>query len=540
MIRLPLIEKVKPFKIRNHRNHTSPYQLQFLIFFLIVFLVILAIRLFQLTVVKGDYYRRLSDENRIRNIVIEPQRGEIIDRKGIVVAKNIEADLNLKTQRIKSKRVYENPHALSHLIGYRQIADEKDIAQDPCLIKLKMADKTGKKGVEKVFDCELRGVTGYKLVELDALGNNPKTVAVQKPQKGNIVQLAFDYDLQKKAYDLLKGKRGAVVALNPKTAEILALVSAPTFNPQDFEDEIESEVSKYLRKYDHPLFNRATEAAYPPGSIYKVYVAAGALEDEKIDKNFKVEDTGTIKAGSLTFSNWYFLEYRKTEGVVDIVKGIRRSNDIFFYRVGEKLGPERMKFWSNKFGLGREVDFGMDNVEGLIPSPFWKKEILKENWYLGDTYNMAIGQGYLLVSPLQVALATGVFANGGNLCSPQLLKTEKGNCENLKLSKETLALVREGMKQACSVGGTGWPLFDFQVEASGSGKPKTKIQTACKTGTAESHGKDPTPHAWFTVFAPYDKPEIVVTVLVENGGQGSDVAAPIAREVLKSYFERTQ
>lgn len=540
MNKLPIIEKVQPFKIRNNRSFISPYKLHFFILLLVVSFAILAVRLFHLTIVKGDYYRRLSEENRIKNIVVEPQRGEIIDRKGVIIVKNIPAAIDSDEDRILSKRHYEEPHALSHLVGYRQIADQKNIENDPCLTKLGLGDKVGKKGVEKIFDCQLRGVTGYKLLELDAHGESAKTIAVQKPAGGEIIQLAVDYVLQKKAYEQLEGRTGAVVGLDPKTGEVLLMVSSPTFNPQDFEDDNAAEVEKYIKDRSYPLFNRATEAGYPPGSIYKLFVAVGALEDKKIDKSFTVEDTGTIKAGPLTFGNWYFLEYGKTEGIVDIVKGIRRSNDIFFYRVGEKLGPERIKYWSNKFGLGKRVDFGMDNIEGLIPSPFWKQEVLKEKWFLGDTYNMSIGQGYLLVSPLQVALATAPFANGGKLCTPQLLKTDKENCKDLKISDQTLKLVREGMKQACSIGGTGWPLFDFAVEASGSGKPKTRIQTGCKTGTAESHGFDPSPHAWFTVFAPYDNPQIVLTVLVENGGQGSDVAAPIARELLKAYFERLQ
>ena len=161
------------------------------------------------------------------------------------------------------------------------------------------------------------------------------------------------------------------------------------------------------------------------------------------------------------------------------------------------------------------------------------KEILKENWYLGDTYNLSIGQGYVGTTPLQTVLVTGVFANGGYLCQPQLLKIRNPNdkiqtCKKLPISQKTLSLIKEGMKQACSTGGTGWPLFDF------------KIQTACKTGTAESHIKNGLPHAWITVFAPYENPEIALTVLVEEGGQGSDVAGPIAKEILKAYFERSE
>ena len=226
--------------------------------------------------------------------------------------------------------------------------------------------------------------------------------------------------------------------------------------------------------------------------------------------------------------------------MVDVIKAIRRSNDIFFYKIGALLTPTKIKKWAEIFGYGTKTGLGLDEAEGLIPSLFWKEEVIKDRWYLGDTYNLSIGQGYLLVTPLQVTQATAVFANGGYLCKPQLLKVpstasaskDKQNCKKLPISKKTLDLVRQGMKETCLAGGTGWPFFDFKPEVG------------CKTGTAESQSKETSPHAWFTVFAPYDPsaggPEIVLSVLVEEAGQGSDVAAPIAKEILKAYFERSE
>lgn len=170
-----------------------------------------------------------------------------------------------------------------------------------------------------------------------------------------------------------------------------------------------------------------------------------------------------------------------------------------------------------------------------MPSPFWKSEVLKERWYLGDTYNTSIGQGYTLVTPLQMAKAVLPFANGGSLCVPTLLKNAQPSCKKLSVSQETLKLIREGMRETCTTGGTGWPLFDFRPATNSAA-----IQTGCKTGTAESHAKSGNPHAWFTVFAPFEKPEIALTILVEEGGQGSDVAAPIAKEILKTHFERRE
>ena len=529
---LPIIEKISSgnSSFKYSKNKSSSFLFFFYISFIVLFFIFLGIRLFHLTIVKGDYYRRLSDENRIRRIVIEPKRGDIIDRDGEVIATTIIGDAEEDEDRIVSKRIYNSAEITSHIIGYRQIADKNELENDNCRTKLKLGDKVGKKGIEKLYECNLRGRNGEKLIELDAHGKYLKTLTVLPPEDGVSMQIAIDLDLQKTAYEQIKDKKGAIIAIKPKTGEILAIVSSPSFNPQHFEDNEQDILNQLLKNEEHPIFNRATEGTYPIGSVIKPFLAAGALEDKKIDEDTKIEDTGTITAGPLTFGNWYFLEYGKTEGEVDIVKAIKRSNDIFFYRVGEMLGPTRIKYWSNLFGFGGKTNLQISQQEGTVPSPFWKEEVLNEKWYLGDTYNISIGQGYMLVTPLQVVQATSVFANDGKLCDLNLLKTDKSNCKSLGLSDKTIDLVRRGMRDVCSTGGTGWPLFDFSVNSK-------SIQTACKTGTAESSGKDDKPHAWISVFAPYDNPEIILTVLVENGGQGSDIAGPIAKEILKEYFQ---
>jgi len=520
------------------------------------------LRLFHLTVVKGEYYRRLSEENRIREIVIEPKRGKIIDRKGFVVAENKEGDNKLTSGRITSARFYSAPEETAHLVGYRQIADAGEIKKDICINHLDLADKTGKRGVERMYECQLRGRNGKKLIEVDAGGKYINTVAIIPPQNGETIQLAMDLELQKTTFELIKGKRAAVIVLDPQTGKVLALTSSPSFNIQQFESADPS-IESYFTDKEKPLFNRATEGTYPPGSIFKLVVATGALESGKITEKTLIEDTGQITAGPLKFGNWYFLQYGRTEGMVDFVKALQRSNDIYFYKAGEALGPEGIRDWSEKFGLGVRIPFVFEQSEGLIPSAFWKEEVLSEKWYLGDTYNFSIGQGYVLVTPLQMALSSSVFANNGYLCTPQLLRDKPSSCIKLPISQKTIELVRTGMKKACETGGTGWPLFEFKVqnldlrmkrlsetpddkkasvEAQMERDPLywRKIETGCKTGTAESHAKSGVSHAWFTIFAPFDNPEIAVTVLIEEGGQGSDVAAPIARDILKAYFERRE
>jgi len=548
MTKLPFFQKGDSKGLRFFTSNNQIIENSFFIYIALIFLflIVLFLRLFQLTIVKGNYYRTLSEQNRLREITIEAPRGEIVDRKGFVIAQNLNPNINQKiepgllnnNQKIISKRIYNSPEAIAPLIGYRQIADVNDLKNDTCQNKLQLGNRTGKKGVEKLFDCQLRGISGKKLVEIDAQGKYLKTVDVIPPIPGERIQLALDFELQKKSYELVKNVKAAVVVTNPKTGEILASVSSPSFNSQDFEDNSNGNIQTYLNDKNNPLFNRAVEGTYPPGSIFKLVVATAGLEEKAIDEKTEIEDKGSIKAGAATFGNWYFLQYGKVEGMVDIVKAIRRSNDIFFYKVGEKTGVDEIKKWSDIFGLGKNTQIGIDEAEGIIPSTFWKKEVLNENWYLGDTYNLSIGQGYVGTTPLQMALVADVFANGGYLCKPQLLKVQNPNdkiqtCKKLPISQKTIDLIREGMIQACSTGGTGWPLFDFTVG-------KTKIQTACKTGTAESHAASGMPHAWISAFAPFDKPEISVTVLVEEGGQGSDVAGPIARDILKAYFERSQ
>lgn len=533
-----------------------------LFLFSTLFLIILIIRLFQLTVVKGQYYRRLSDENRTREIIIEPTYGRIIDRKGFVIAENTEGNISTNSAYIRSKRTYYYPEETAHVVGYRQIADATDIQKDYCLRKLEQGEMTGKKGVEKLYDCDLRGTPGRKLVEINATGNNERTIAVVRPISGKELQLALDLELQKAAYKALNNRKGSVIALNPKTGEILALVSSPSFDPEAFEQG-KKEVFTYFTDKNKPLFDRATQGTYPPGSVIKPIFAVGGLEDNTITEKTIVEDNGYLEAGPLKFGNWYYLQYGKTEGPVDVIKAIRRSNDIFFYKLGSMMGPEKLKNWAEQFDLGKAIGIGLDEEEGLLPSPFWKTETLKEKWYLGDTYNYSIGQGYMLITPLQIAKALSSFANNGVMCKPQLLKNAPLECKKIDISAKNLAIIQEGMRQACIPGGTGWPLFDFKVknevaiakalqgiseekkasvEASLLKKSENwkAIATGCKTGTAESHAASGMAHAWFVAYAPFENPEILVTVFLEEGGQGSDIAGPVAKDILSTYFQRNE
>lgn len=537
MLKLPIIEKGTSGNLRFRSHSTRSTQKSLIIFSLIITIALtfLGIRLFQLTIVKGSYYYRLAEENRIRELVIEAKRGTLLDRNGVVIASNKPADVHGLLPRLTSERSYSLESEIGQVVGYRQIADPQDVAADNCINKLTSGDKVGKKGMEKLFDCELRGKNGKKLIELDARGKQLEAISVIPPQDGEAVHTSIDLHLQQKAYELLKDKRAAMIGTNPNTGEVLFMVSTPSFSPADFEQMKNGNINSYLHDSNKPLLNRATVGTYPPGSVFKMVLAAGALEENLITPEKTIEDTGILKAGAASFGNWYYLQYGKKEGPVNMIKSLQRSNDIYYYKLGELLTPEKIKKWADVFGYGKKMNVGLEEEAGTLPSPFWKEETLHEKWYLGDTYNYSIGQGYLLTTPLQVQQTTSVFANGGYYCTPTFVKETDAQkqtkpqhnlqCKKLPLKETTIATIREGMHRACQTGGTGWPLFTFRP------------QVGCKTGTAESHAKSGVPHAWFTVFAPFDKPRIAVTVLIEEGGQGSDVAAPIAKEMLAEYFK---
>jgi penicillin-binding protein 2 len=302
------------------------------------------------------------------------------------------------------------------------------------------------------------------------------------------------------------------------------------------------------------LLDRAIGGVYPPGSTFKLVVAAAGLEDKIIDSNYSIIDTGVLKVGDFSFANWYYTEYgSKESGDVNVVRALARSNDIFFYKLAEKINVDRLSAMAKKFGLGNVSGIDLiGEASGTVPTREWKEANIGESWYLGDTYHFGIGQGFLLTTPLQVNLWTGAIANNGVLQKPHLLKTEN-KVSGIKkiLSDKTISLIRQGMIASCSTGGVAWPLFDFKVKNSklkidgknfmkvaSSSADMRKISIACKTGTAQHGGEKTLPHAWITLFAPAYDPQIVVTVLSESSGEGSNEAAPVAKKILEAYFSK--
>lgn len=555
---------------------------RFVILFVLTLVFLLAgiARLFDVQFIRGSYFQALAEGNRIRRIPIKAARGEILDRNGVVLARNIpryniakfssggvitelneisrEEAIRFQTEEqtandaslvVDVAREYPLGEAAAHILGYVNQSNEQEINKEiscdgefksPYRRIYEIGDLVGRGGVEEQYECLLRGINGEELVEVDSRGRIVRSLGRKEPIGGKTIKLTVDSKLQQTAYDSLINApnelgtapyresggvvKGALIAEDPRTGEVLALVSVPSYNPAT----LSQNYNALTIDENRPLFNRVLGGVYPPGSTYKIVTAVGGLEEGLIDKDWKFKDEGFISVGSYSYKNWFFTQYGRVEGEVNVVKALTRSTDTFFYKVGESLGLARLGRWSSNLGLGEKTQIDLPGeIPGLIPDEEWKLKVRGERWFLGNTYHMSIGQGDMLATPIQINRMTGVIASNGKLCAPRVLKEVvqvlQEKCEDVKLKEETIQLIKEGMKGACSTGGTAYPLFNFQP------------QVACKTGTAQFSTEKM--HAWLTAYAPSNEPQIVVTVLVEGGGEGSRVAAPVVKEVLKDYFE---
>lgn len=458
-------------------------------------------------------------------------------------------------------RDYPEQELTSHLLGYIGPIP-REFFPDYAVRDYEQNDRVGITGLEQSYEDQLRGKSGRRVVVVDVNGIAVRTLEETPPRPGNNLYLTIDLDLQRATEAaLLKGmkaknaKQGVAIVMNPNNGEILAMVSLPTFDNNLFSRGIKTTDYQALSQdAGRPLVNHAIAGMYPPGSVYKLLSAAGALQEGVIDTQQTIFDPGIIYLPNRFFpedqnlAQPFYCWLRSGHGSLNIVEGIAQSCDVFFYKLDggftdfpTPLGQALVAEYARLFGYG--VESGIDlpgEAPGLVPDPKWKQRTLNEQWVTGDTYNMAIGQGFVLATPLQVLNTTATVANGGTLYRPHLVRSivnASGTLTNtiepqvirkLPIDPENLAIVREGMRGAVTHG-TSWKINLVDVPVAG------------KTGTAEFFGPRiaghlPT-HAWFTAFAPYDKPQVAVVVFVNNGGEGSEVAVPIATDILRAYFK---
>jgi len=568
---------------------------------ILAFFFILTIRLWQLQILQGNEYRKLSEENRLRVVRVAAPRGIIYDRNGVPLVKNtpyysvsinphvrehadlpalaelLKIDRNSLAEKIaehQKRSLYEPlrvKEGLSikeialiearrsdfpglsidvdvtrdylfgsvgaHLIGYLGKPNESQ-ARSPDFRDVPADAFIGQWGIERLYDKQLRGMPGARVIEVDALGRELRLLKGKPPSRGDDVWLAMDINVQKEAEESFGNKTGAMVAIKPDSGELLALVSKPSFDPNLFARGIKGKQWEELNNNTkRPLLNRALQSQYPPGSVFKIVTAIAALEEGAVDEHSKVTCNGGIAYGRWRFGCW-----RKTgHGTVSLHRALVESCDVYFYDAGKKLGIDKIAAYARELGLEKETELGMvKERRGLIPDTKWKEEKRNQPWYLGETFNAAIGQGYVAVTPFQMAQLTSAVANGGYIYRPSLLRAanKPEPEEKIKIKQENLEAVKKALFGVVNEnGGTGWSAKSSLVNISG------------KTGTAQVVGirKDSKylpemhrDHAWFVAFAPYDMPEIALSVMVEHGGHGGATAAPIAKKAIEAYMKGKQ
>lgn len=480
-------------------------------------------------------------ENRFRPALI----AQDINRDQLAFIEARKSSLQAVLIEVNHVRKYPHGTLGSGFLGYLGKANEEELKLYP---KLHNNDVVGKSGVEKNWETYLRGEDGYVQKVTDALGREVKNSLFHKDLKslesvpGADVILSIDLDLQKAAEDALGEQKGAAIAINVKTGEVLALASHPNFNPGDFARGIHAKKWKeLLENPKYPLLNRATQGLYAPGSVFKIVTAAAGLKEGVIDTNTRFYCPGRYTLGRKTFRCWK----EEGHGTVNLHRAIVQSCDVYFYNVAERLGIDRFALHMKNFGFGSLTGIDLSERAGIAPSGEWKLKAFKAPWYAGETVVAGIGQGYVSVTPLQIASMTATVANGGRILKPQIVKkvvlpegkvlTEYGAeiKGRLPVDAEVIKVIQEGLIGVVNEGG-----------GTGRASRLDEMLVAGKTGTAQvisqtdnidkDEHKD---HAWFTAYAPADYPEIAVTVLVENGGKGGSVAAPRVRQILEAYLK---
>lgn len=585
---------------------------------LLSFLLLIG-RFVYLQVIQHDYYVTRAEDNRISLVPIPPNRGVILDRNGVIMARNYSAftleitpskvtdleatidglstiieilpkdrrrfrklmeesksfeSLPIRTRlndedvarfaanryrfpgvEVKARlfRQYPMGPLASHALGYINRINKTDLAEierNEQEANYKGTDHIGKTGLEKSYEFQLHGETGYEEVEIDAGGRAVRSLSRTPPVSGNNLTLTLDAKLQEMAEKAFGDRRGALVAIEPSSGGILALVSVPTFDPNLFVDGIRSDDWELLNNSaDRPMINRALNGAYPPGSTFKPFMALAALETGKRTPGQAISDPGFFNFGGHTFRD----DKKGGHGLVDMYKSIVHSCDTYYYMLANDMGIDLIARFMGQLGLGHKTGIDIEGEsEGVLPSPEWKKRRFKrpeqQKWFAGETISIGIGQGYNAYTPIQLAQATAALANNGVMFRPHLVKyiTETKTGEKTPIEPKPLRTLPwkpqniETIKKAMigvNKEGTGARAFAGAEYTSG-GKTGT-AQVFSLKGAEYKAGKlkqELRDHALFIAFAPAEEPKIALAVLVENGGFGAQSAAPIARMVFDYYL----
>lgn len=518
---------------------------------------------FNLVVLPADLPRDEVSRQDLLNSVLGDVPADLVDQDSLaqlsllsylprVVAYHLPHDLavelTVRTARlpgfsvvVAGERAYRGSPSLGGIIGYVGKLTPQDVARGRGDYQL--TDTIGKTGLELAYEAALRGTPGKREVEVDAYGHERKVYAAEPPTPGKELTLTIDSKLQDLAYKLLAGSShgldgGSVVALDPRSGEVLALVSYPGFDPNAFTVQRDPAVlAQLLHDPRQPLFNRPVAGAYPSGSTIKPFLALAGLTAKIITPATTVLSTGGVYAGQQFFADWK----KGGHGLVNVTQAIANSVNTFFYLLGggsaerPGLGISRLASYLANFHFGQAT--GIDLVgerRGFIPTPAWKQAAYHDRWYLGDTYNVSIGQGHLTVTPLQLAVGYAAIANGGTMMWPHLVREVRDSTAKvtvtapralgkLAVDSGALKVVQDALRQTVTAG-------------SAHGLADALLPVAGKTGTAQTSPSQPT-HAWFAGYAPAQAPEIVVLVMLEHGGEGSVTAVPIARQLIDWYAQ---
>ena len=445
------------------------------------------------------------------------------------------------------KRNYPLKKDLSHIIGYLGEINESELSRVE-YSEYTPGDFLGKSGLEKVFELTLKGDPGWLQFEVDSLGRKKRVLSSSNPVSGKNLFLTIDLDLQVFSDQALGDRVGSVIAMDPNSGEVLAFVSHPAFDPNLFSRGITSKNWRALiNNPQHPLTNKGVQGLYPPGSLFKIVTAIAGLEEGKI-----TPDTKFFCNGSFRFGNRFYRCWKKGgHGTLNLMEAIEQSCDIYFYQVGHIVGIDILAYYARAFGMGRATGIVLKNErEGLVPTNRWKESVFHIPWQKGETLSCAVGQGFYLATPLQMLILISAIANGGKICMPFLVKKIEGGqgggikefkprcVSRVPISSESINIIKESLWRV--VHGEKGTAKIARIEG---------VDLAGKTGTAQVVGLPPgekrselpshlQDHAWFFAFAPFNNPKIAVVVLVEHGGFGSVVAAPIAREIINFYLHK--